>query len=88
MSFVYWMPAIAGALHVIEEFLWPGGFSVRFRAYRPENRCSFTPRFAIAVNGVMLLADIMLGWMDRIGRVDFRGGWYSPRFLARTRCCI
>ncbi len=49
MSFVYWLPAIAGALHVTEEFYWPGGFSEWFREYR--------------VNGVMLLAGVALGWM-------------------------
>ena len=63
MLFVYWLPAIAGALHVTEEFYWPGGFSEWFREYRSENQRSFTRGFAIAVNGVMLLAGVALGWM-------------------------
>ena len=37
MSFVFWLPALCGALHVTEEFFWPGGFLDWFRTYRPEN---------------------------------------------------
>ena len=63
MSLIYWLPALAGTLHVSEEFFWPGGFPQWWRAYRPENRLSFTPGFAIAVNGLMLAAGCLVGWM-------------------------
>ena len=63
MSFVYWLPVICATLHVIEEFFWPGGFPQWFRAYRPENRLSFTRGFAIAANGILLAAGVVLGWL-------------------------
>ena len=63
MSFVFWLPALCGTLHVTEEFFWPGGFPEWFRAYRPENRLSFTRGFAIAINGLMLAVAGVLGWM-------------------------
>ena len=63
MSFVFWLPVLCGALHVCEEFVWPGGFSEWFRAYRQENRRSFTRGYAITINGLMLAAGGVLGWM-------------------------
>lgn len=63
MSLIFWLPAIASALHVTEEFFWPGGFFEWFRAYRSENRLSFTTGFAIFVNGVLLAAGCVLGWL-------------------------
>ncbi|MEO5559900.1 MAG: HXXEE domain-containing protein [Dokdonella sp.] len=63
MNLVYWLPLICASLHVVEEFFWPGGFSDWFRAYRPENRLSFTRGFAIAANGILLAAGAVLGWL-------------------------
>jgi len=60
---VYWLPVLFSTLHVVEEFVWPGGFPEWFRAYRPENRLSFTTRFAVVVNAVLIGAGIVLGVM-------------------------
>ena len=60
---VYWLPALFSTLHVVEEFAWPGGFPQWFRAYRPENRLSFTTRFAVVVNAALIGAGIVLGVM-------------------------
>jgi hypothetical protein len=63
MNLVYWLPAICAALHVVEEFFWPGGFPEWFRAYRPENRLSFTRAFAFGANVILLGACAVLGWL-------------------------
>lgn len=61
MNVLFWLPAICVALHVSEEFFWPGGFSEWFRAYRPENKLSFTPHFAFWINALLVAATIVLG---------------------------
>lgn len=49
------LPAAALA-HIVEEFVWPGGFRDWYARYRPETRTSFTPRYAILVNSIFVLA--------------------------------
>lgn len=49
-----WLPALAVGVHLIEEFVWPGGFPAWFRAYRPERAASVTTRFLVAVNVVLV----------------------------------
>jgi len=51
---IFWWPLIAVTLHIIEEFVFPGGFAAWDRAYRPEIAGSITPRFHIVVNGALL----------------------------------
>ena len=56
MNAIFWLPAICVAMHMTEEFIWPGGFSAWFRAYRTENALSFTPRFAFWINALLVVA--------------------------------
>ena len=63
MNAIFWLPAICVAMHMTEEFIWPGGFSAWFRAYRPENALSFTPRFAFWINALLVVATLALGWI-------------------------
>ena len=42
-------------LHILEEFVFPGGFMTWDRAYRPEIAKSINPRFLIIVNALLLL---------------------------------
>ena len=63
MTIVFWLPAICALLHITEEFVWPGGFSDWFRSYRPENALSFTPRFALRINALLIAVTVELGWM-------------------------
>ncbi|MEO7148324.1 MAG: HXXEE domain-containing protein [Rhodanobacteraceae bacterium] len=59
---VFWLPFIAVVLHVVEEFVWPGGFLAWHRSYRPSLAASITPRFALIGNTVLLGAAFVLGW--------------------------
>jgi hypothetical protein len=63
MNIVFWLPFVFAALHIFEEFVWPGGFLAWYRLYRPEFASSLTPRFAIAVNAVLLAASFLLGYL-------------------------
>ncbi|HKS25222.1 MAG TPA: HXXEE domain-containing protein [Thermoanaerobaculia bacterium] len=49
-----WMPLIAATLHIVEEFVWPGGFAAWYRAYRPETAASVSARYLVAVNALLL----------------------------------
>jgi hypothetical protein len=42
-------------LHILEEFVFPGGFMTWDRAYRPEIAKGINPRFLIIVNALLLL---------------------------------
>ena len=60
---LYWLPLTFAALHIFEEFVWPGGFLEWYRSYRPEFAASLTPRFAIVINSILLVAGFALGWL-------------------------
>jgi hypothetical protein len=64
ISFVRWLPLCAVALHLVEEFAWPGGFGAWYRWYRPERAASVTTGFLVRINAlfvVMALAAGLLG---------------------------
>jgi hypothetical protein len=54
IPFFLWFPLAAVALHLIEEFVWPGGFPNWYRWYRPERATSVTTRFLVIVNAVLV----------------------------------
>ena len=55
MRWLWWAPLGAAALHIVEEFVWPGGFADWDRAYRPDYARSITPRFHVVVNALLLV---------------------------------
>ena len=58
-SIFLWLPAIAVAAHLVEEFVWPGGFADWYRAYRPERAASVTTRYLVIVNAVLVLIALL-----------------------------
>jgi hypothetical protein len=60
---MYWWPLGAVVLHIVEEFVFPGGFADWDRSYRPQVRSSITPRFHLVVNAVLVLACLAVGWI-------------------------
>lgn len=48
------LPLLAAAAHVFEEFVWPGGFSRWYHAYRPVTARSFTRAYAVGINALLL----------------------------------
>jgi hypothetical protein len=61
MTWIYWLPLAAVLLHIVEEFVWPGGFAAWDRAYRPAFRTSITTRFHWWINGLLLLLAVSVG---------------------------
>jgi hypothetical protein len=49
-----WAPAVAASAHIFEEFVYPGGFGAWYRRYRPDAALSFTPRFAVGINALLV----------------------------------
>jgi hypothetical protein len=49
---VLWFPVAAVALHVFEEFVWPGGFAAWYRRYPPGATVIVTPQFLFLMNAV------------------------------------
>jgi len=49
-----WLPFLAVAAHLVEEFVWPGGFARWYRWYRPDRAASVTARFLVIVNAVLV----------------------------------
>ena len=54
IPFFLWYPLVAVALHLVEEFVWPGGFPDWYRLYRPERAVSVTTRLLVIVNAVLV----------------------------------
>jgi hypothetical protein len=54
-TWLWWAPLAAAALHIVEEFVYPGGFAEWDRAYRPAISSSITPRFHVWINAGLLL---------------------------------
>lgn len=50
-----WILPVFIILHIIEEFVFPGGFMLWYRKYKPAIASSLRPRFLIIVNGLLLL---------------------------------
>ena len=55
MNWIFWALVGAAAIHVVEEFVYPGGFLDSMRDFHPEFAPSVTVRFAVIINSLFLL---------------------------------
>jgi hypothetical protein len=53
-SLLFWSLTAAAAVHILEEFVLPGGFKAWYQAYRPQAAASVTNRFLVVINAVLL----------------------------------
>jgi hypothetical protein len=53
-DWLLWAPLVAAAAHIVEEFVFPGGFPSWYRQYRA-NASRITPRFLILMNAGLLV---------------------------------
>jgi hypothetical protein len=63
-SLLAWALVPAAALHIIEEFVWPGGFALWYRSWRPELAPSMTQAFFILINALLLALCVMGGMLS------------------------
>jgi hypothetical protein len=61
VNWLWWAPLVAAALHIGEEFVYPGGFAEWDRAYRPEIRASITSGLHLIVNALLLIVCALVG---------------------------
>lgn len=61
MNWLFWAPLGAAGLHIVEEFVYPGGFAAWDRRYRPEIAKSITPRFHVIINALLLVLCFYVG---------------------------
>ncbi len=55
MNRIFWAIFGAAILHVVEEYLFPGGFMRTMKNFRPKYSAFVTVPFAIIVNGIFLV---------------------------------
>ncbi|HZN55959.1 MAG TPA: HXXEE domain-containing protein [Candidatus Polarisedimenticolaceae bacterium] len=58
---ISWWPMVAAVLHIVEEFVFPGGFAEWDRSYRPAFRKSITSRFHVWINALLLFVCLAVG---------------------------
>ncbi len=63
-----WAPLVAACLHIVEEFLFPGGFPAWYRRWRGADSTSVTPRFLVIINGLMLFGAVEVALVARSGQ--------------------
>jgi hypothetical protein len=74
MGWLWWAPLLAVVAHIVEEFVYPGGFADWDRAYRPEIRNSITPRLHLIVNTALIVVCINVGIAGTAGGAVSLGG--------------
>lgn len=61
VAIVPWLPFTVVALHLIEEFAWPGGFGDWYRAYAPEGAASVTAPYLVKINALFVAMTVVAG---------------------------
>ena len=56
---LFWLLPLVAALHIVEEFIFPGGFRVWYQHYRPSIAPSLTTRFLITVNSILIVVGLI-----------------------------
>ena len=72
MTWIWWAPLGAAILHIVEEFVYPGGFADWDRRYRPAIRASITPRFHVVINVALLLLCAQVGALSGLDQTPAR----------------
>jgi hypothetical protein len=82
-----WAPLAAAAIHITDEFVWPGGFLRWYQRYRGPATSTVTKRFLININvgllvaclGAALVVDTPLGpfyWLVMLSVLGVNGVWH------------
>lgn len=56
---------VAGILHILEEYVYPGGFADAFRKLLPRSSHLFTVSFHVIVNGIFVLLTLVGAFIGR-----------------------
>ena len=58
-----WIPLACAALHLTEEFAWPGGFIAWYRWYRSDYASAITRPYIVGVNALLIGLTIVIGML-------------------------
>jgi len=92
MNWLFWAPLVAAIFHIIEEFLFPGGFIDWYTRYKPDIKKSISKRFLILINaGLLILCyDIgalgpsqlgIIAWLVVMALLGANGIWHLKGVL-------
>lgn len=56
---LFWILPFTVALHITEEFVYPGGFRRWYRNYKPKIASSLTTKFLVTVNSILIIICII-----------------------------
>jgi hypothetical protein len=73
MKWLGWAPLLAALAHIVEEFVYPGGFAGWDRTYRPKIRSSITPRLQLVINAALVFMCVSVGGAGTSGGVGSLG---------------
>ena len=89
MYFIFWTPLAAAVLHILEEFVIPGGFREWYISYKPGIKKSISKRFLFLINlGLLILCyDIgalrdnnisisVILWLGVMALLAANGAWH------------
>lgn len=81
MTLLAWSLAIAAAIHIFEEFVWPGGFQAWWRIYRPATAAGASDRFLVGINALLLVMTIITAMAVRYPRGNGVAAWLTTAAL-------
>ena len=94
-SIFLYLPALAIAAHLFEEFVWPGGFARWYREYPPGYSATVSTRFLVLINALFVglaLIPPVLGTTARgfaywavVALIAGANGLFHAAATARTR---
>lgn len=77
MMLLAWSLAGAAALHIFEEFVFPGGFKAWWQAYRPDVAGSVSNRFLVFINALLVVAAIAVAVAVQAPRGNGVAAWLT-----------
>jgi hypothetical protein len=97
MNILLWLLPSAAILHIIEEFAFPGGFTAWYRNYKISVSSSFTVRYLISINIILVVLCVLPLMLDAsngialwltMASVVFFNAFFHIRGMVRTRTYI
>ncbi len=77
MSLLAWSLTGAASFHILEEFVFPGGFKSWWCAYRPETAASVSNRFLIIINAALLAFSVNVALAVQAPRGNGVAAWLA-----------
>lgn len=72
-----WSLAIAAAIHIFEEFAFPGGFKEWWRAYKPDVANGVSNRFLIFINSLLIAFSMLVAVAAQQPRGNGVAAWLT-----------